>query len=266
MPSASTELKSAATYQVTAAEVRAAIQKHFGTGGERYSVLFEVRNGTGWRADRSVDAVVMALWPSLGLELHGMEIKVHRGDWLAELKRPEKASRMFEYFDRWFLVAPEYVVKLEEIPRPWGWYVPTEKGLRLMREAKTNVKPHIVDRNFLAALLRRVAKTDDAFVQDAVEEAVKKERETMNVRVEERALRMIGDQRERAESWKRLETMITGKPDEWLREEDVLNAIRIVYKSGITKTYSNLRDLQRAVDGVKKQLDAISADLELKVK
>jgi hypothetical protein len=112
-----------ATRRWTSGEVKALLQSQFG-GGNQHAVLFEVRNATGFDASRSIDAVTMSLWPSLGLELAGMEIKISRSDWLRELKDPAKASTTFEYFDRWYLVAPREVAQMDEIPGPWGWLAP----------------------------------------------------------------------------------------------------------------------------------------------
>jgi hypothetical protein len=82
-----------------------------------------VRNSTGY-GDRTCDAIAMSLWPSRGLELHGIEIKCSRGDWLHELKRPDKADKMFKYFDRWWLaVSDESVAHDYEIPPTWGLIV-----------------------------------------------------------------------------------------------------------------------------------------------
>jgi hypothetical protein len=60
-------------------QIKALLQSKFGGGGT-HAVLFEVRNATGFDANRSIDAVTMTLWPSLGLELAGMEIKISRSD------------------------------------------------------------------------------------------------------------------------------------------------------------------------------------------
>jgi hypothetical protein len=51
----------------------------------RYAIFFEVANGTGTHRRRTIDALVMELWPSDGLNLHALEIKVSRQDWLREL-------------------------------------------------------------------------------------------------------------------------------------------------------------------------------------
>jgi hypothetical protein len=247
----------------TAADIRAAIQRHFGTGGEKYAVLFEVRNGTAWRADRSVDAVVMSLWPSLGMELWGMEIKVSRHDWRRELKQPSKASAVFDYFDRWFLVAPENVVATGEIPEPWGWFVPTADGLHGARDAakNSNVKP--VDRHFLAALLRRVAKTDDDFIHASVATALDAQRRTHEAEVERRALERAGDLRKDAEAWIKLRDLLKTKPDDYVFAGDVVEALRVLIKCGVVKSYGGLRSLIETVNASKEQLDKIAEDLKI---
>jgi len=66
-----------------------------------WALISQVRNSTGYSGDRTCDAIAVSRWPSRGLELHGFEIKCSRGDWLGELRRPDKADKMFKYFDRW---------------------------------------------------------------------------------------------------------------------------------------------------------------------
>jgi hypothetical protein len=247
--------------RLTAADMRACIQAHFGTGGEKYAVLFEVRNGTAWAGDRSVDAVVMTLWPSLGLELWGMEIKCDRYDWIRELNNPGKASKVFDYFDRWFLVAPEGIAKREEIPEPWGWYVPENGGLRRAREAAKNADVKPVNRNFLAALMRRTAKTDDVFIQRRVEDALKHQRAQYEADAEKRALQKLTDLRRDAEQWVKLRDLLKKKPDDFVYADDVVEAVRLIVKSGVIGTFGGLRGLLKEVDRTRDNLAKIAAEL-----
>lgn len=253
--------KPASTKPITSADIRACIQNHFGTGGERYAVLYEVRNGTAGRANRSVDAVVMSLWPSLGMELWGMEIKVSRGDWLNELKKPSKASEMFDNFDRWFLVSPFHVAAMGEIPPNWGWFVPDRGKLRMAREAPKHKKPKPIDRHFLAALMRRTAKTDDGFIDKIVQQELEAQRERQDADIERRALQKIGDLKGDAESWRKLKAVIKGESKDSLYDEEIIAAVRILIKSGVASTYSSVLSLIITVDGAKKSLDKIRDDL-----
>lgn len=248
---------------LTSAGVRSCIQDHFGSGGERYAVLFEVRNGTAFNANRSVDAVVMSLWPSLGLELWGMEIKISRGDWLRELRAPEKASEVFSYFDRWFLVAPADVVKPDELPEPWGWFIPESGKLRKARDASLNPSPKQIDRNVLAALLRRTAKTDDAFVNKQVEAALNAQRKTHEAEIDRRILERQGALREAAEEWEKVRELLKDKSQGYIYQPDVIAAIHVLMKSGVTGSYGGLRGLLAEARRVQDNLVAIAAELGL---
>src|SRR4051812_49014156 len=83
----------------------------------------EMRNGTGYaRGARTADALAFSLWPSRGLELHGIEVKVHRSDWLREKGDPDKAEEIGKFCERWWLATTEGVVAdVGEIPSAWGW-------------------------------------------------------------------------------------------------------------------------------------------------
>jgi hypothetical protein len=251
--------------KLTATDVRSCIQTHYGMGGEQYAVLFEVRNGTAWRANRSVDAVVMGLWPSLGMDLMGMEIKVSRSDWLHEYRNPGKASEVFDYFDKWWLVAPANVAKMEEIPEPWGWLVPENGKLRKVRDAATNPKVKPADRNFLAALMRRTAKTDDAFVAKAVEDAVRASRKQSEADAEKRALERLGDLRTAADEWMKVRALLEDKPDDYVYQPDVIAALRVVMKAGVAKSWTGLRQIVSTLDRSREEFNKIASDLGIEM-
>ena len=147
-----------------------------------YALLCELRDGTGYAtAGRSADAVAMGTWPSRGLQIIGFEIKSFRHDWLSELRNPAKADAIGAYCDLWFLVATEDVAKLEEIPATWGWYTPTTKGLKCLKQPE-QMKPCDIDRLFLASLLRNLTKNYipkvhvDQRIDDKVKEHLEREK------------------------------------------------------------------------------------------
>lgn len=229
-----------------AAEVRSCIQGYFGLGGVQYAVLFEVPNGTGGRADRFIDAVVMSLWPSLGLELVGIEIKCDRGDWRREYMRPQKASPVFDYFDRWYLIAEAHVAKQEELPPTWGWLVPENGTLRVAQKAEKNQNIKPIDRNMLAALMRRVAKSDDSFVLEAKRQARDEINREQEKTVAEEVLRRMGDARGDVEIMKKLRNKL--KEDgsmRWWDNDLLISAICAVVKSGVHESYNGLDALHR---------------------
>jgi len=70
-----------------AADIRAAMRRWFAP--PESAIVYEVAQSTGARAHRHLDAVAMELWPSRGLAIHGIEIKVNLYDW----RREKNASR-----------------------------------------------------------------------------------------------------------------------------------------------------------------------------
>lgn len=121
-----------------------------------WAFLCNVADALGRGAARRADCLAMGLWQSVGLKLHGFEVKVSRHDWVRELQDVEKAEAIGRYCDLWWVVAPPAVVKLEELPALWGLLEPVGQALRVRRPAtvRPNVDP--VSRGFLAALLRKV--------------------------------------------------------------------------------------------------------------
>lgn len=138
-------------------EVVAALRARY---PERSWAFFEqVRNGTGYGANRTADAIAMGLWPSQGLELHGFEIKCYRGDWLRELKKPQKADEMLGYCDRIYIVVSDRgMVKPEELPPTWGLMEPAGDGLRATVKAERNPAAVPLDRSFIASVMREAAR------------------------------------------------------------------------------------------------------------
>jgi hypothetical protein len=120
---------------------------------QSYALFFEVQSATAYQGHQRADALAMGLWPSRGLDVIGFEFKIHRGDWLREMKNPGKAEEIFQFCDYWYLVADDHSAHLDEIPATWGWLRPGEKGLK---EAKTAPKltASPLDRKFVASLLR----------------------------------------------------------------------------------------------------------------
>lgn len=128
--------------------------------GAAYAMLWEVADATGFGKSRNADLVVMDLYPSRGLELHGFELKVSRGDWQRELKDPLKAAAVAQYVDRWWIVAGDKsIVKVDELPAGWGLMVPTKTrdALRVVKPAP-RLKPEPLSREFVAAMFRRACE------------------------------------------------------------------------------------------------------------
>jgi hypothetical protein len=154
--------------------MRAAVRERFGRSA---AVFDEVGDATGYRGRRRrADCIAMGLWPSRGIHLEGIEIKVSRSDWIAELKSPEKADAIGKYCDFWWLaVADETIVKDGELPANWGLLVLDGTKLRCAKQAP-KLEAEALDRGFVAALLRRAAEAQDQVRAAAFAEGCEKGR------------------------------------------------------------------------------------------
>lgn len=151
--------------KLTTADVYAALRLRY-TQPE-WALMFEVAASTGW-AGRYADAIAMNMYPSRGLALHGHEVKISRSDWLRELKQPEKAEAISQYCDFWWVVALPDIVKDGELPLGWGLMELRGKSLKIVTKApQRDTVP--LDRNFMAAMLRRAHQVDEATVAKLVE-------------------------------------------------------------------------------------------------
>lgn len=146
--------KPAKPVRLTSADMRQAMSRRW--AAPEWAIMWEVGRATGAvTRQRYADAVMMSLWPSRGLELHGVEIKVSRADWRREAKDPTKAEEIAAYCDRWWVhVAPGVIDDLSEVPQAWGARVFDGKNWRTLREASATTAK-TCDRVFLASLLRR---------------------------------------------------------------------------------------------------------------
>jgi len=107
-----------------AREIKTALRAYYtGMTYKRQYVFFEeLRIGTGYGrdAEQYIDAWVMDCYPSTGMERTSFEIKVSRGDFLAELKNPLKRRAGLLVSNRFYFVTPVGLVKPAELPLECG--------------------------------------------------------------------------------------------------------------------------------------------------
>ena len=153
-----------------------------------WAVFFEVHNQTGFGASRRADAIALGIWPSRGQSLIGFEFKEDRGDWLREKKNPAKAETVAAHCDAWYVVAGrDGIVKLDELPEPWGLLVASEDRGKLLHKKTAIPFPDrdksIIRRSFVAAMLRKFTETTvpkaeiDRLVAEGTERALAHTRE-----------------------------------------------------------------------------------------
>lgn len=169
----------APSVKLDTAHARAMLHKRF-TAPE-WALLEEVAPATGG-GTRYADAIAVNLWNSRGHAIHGFEIKVSRGDWLRELKAPEKAEPLYRYCDYWWILAPRGIIKDGELPVNWGHYELRESGIVLGTQG-TKLKPEPVTREFFASLIRRGQESLAATAETMCRLKVMQAREEIDERV-----------------------------------------------------------------------------------
>jgi hypothetical protein len=225
----------------TAEDVKSALRDHYPAA--EYGMAFEVAQGTGFAAHRHLDVLVMSLWPSRGLTIIGIEVKISRGDWRREKSNPQKAEELARFCDYFFVAAPKDVIPVAEVPEGWGLLeVCGEKIRQAKAAAKHQAEP--IGRPFVASLFRsasRPADKDDAIKTRKIDERLRKE-------YDERAKRDLVT-RERgaiadAEKWREL---VSGLGQTYIDVASVKSALALVYKSGIVGPYNIVENLRNTL-------------------
>ncbi len=143
--------------KTTAAEINSLLAARYPL--PKYSLAFEVPDGTGMNKMRTIDAVAMGCWATVGVQMIGHEIKVSRSDWQREMQDFTKCYAWKQHCHAWYLVAPKGVAKLEELPPSWGLMEPAGKGLKIRKPCEINSTPQPVGFRMLAAIMRRLQTT-----------------------------------------------------------------------------------------------------------
>src|ERR1700733_5406263 len=160
--------------KVTSADMVAALAAKYCQ--PQFAFFSQVRNAAGFDASNTADAMAIGLWPSRGLELHGFEIKVSRGDWLKEISQPAKAESICCYCDRWWMaVSGDDIVRLGELPPTWGLLILSKslQSFRVVIEAP-KLSPDTMPRSFIAALLKRAYDSLKGVGEDEIKTAVRR--------------------------------------------------------------------------------------------
>lgn len=251
---------------VTAADIRAAMLAKW--CGPEWAVMWEVAPGTGNVAGRIryADAVMMSLWPSRGLELHGVEIKVSRSDWKREAADPTKAERIAAYCERWWVhTSPGVIQDVSELPPAWGWRVYDGKRWVTMREAdKTDAKP--CDRQFLASLMRRSDEAQRAQIRqqaDATREAEQEALIKAKDEIEERITRGVAARtrafetmQEQVKEFEAATGLTLGSMYGGSQAREIGDLVNAIMKSGVAQMYGGLG---RLINDMRQQADKLQA-------
>jgi hypothetical protein len=232
-----------------------------------WALMFEVANGTGSSIRRYADAVAMNLFPSRGLELHGFEIKVSRGDWQRELKNPEKAETISQYCERWWIVAPKGLVQKEELPVTRGLLELEGDKLRIAVQAPLLPDRKPFSRPFIAALLRRSSEIDQAQVNKLVSAKVSEIRAQDVERNESAVKARTRDLTEKLSRVEAIEKAAGISLTDWVASAEIGHAIKAIRAAGLTQSWNGLQhladNLKRHTEGIHREIDAVKATLIL---
>ncbi len=192
-----------------------------------WAFMAQVRNGTGFsrRVTRTADAIAMSLYPSRGLHLHGFEVKVSRGDFVKELKTPEKAEDIARFCSFWWIVAPDTnVAPVEMVPANWGLLVIKGDALTVAKQA-TQKESVPLDTPMIASIFRNIA--DTMLPKDSLTDWKREVEAAARISAEQTWKTQIGaleaGVNRRIELHRKVETALGCRIDDWNAESELKN-------------------------------------------
>jgi hypothetical protein len=246
---------------ITAADVRAALKRYYGQ--PNYGIVFEVANATGFNARRHLDAMAMGLWPSRGLTLYGIEIKVSRYDWRKELEQPQKAEELARFCDYFYVAAPKDVVPVNEVPDKWGLLELRGEAI-VEAKAATKHEAEPTGRPFLAAIFRAASReVDPETLESMLRKGQRELDEKFEQRVKERAEQITRSRIDGNEKWAALIAALNVE-DSYSPESDLIPAIRAIHRAGIVKSYAGLRSIEKTLADALAKIRPVIADLDIR--
>lgn len=241
------------------AHARDMLRKRFAS--PEWALMEEVAPATGG-GTRYADAVAMNLWRSRGHQVLGFEIKVSRGDWLRELKKPEKAEDIYRYCDQWWIVAPRGVVKEGELPVNWGLFELRATGIAQVKAAP-QLEPQQLTKAFFASLMRRGHEQISSIAERMQHAAVMEARSEIDNRVRDEIERRTRHHKQLAEKVAEFEKLTglridhyAGPPIETVRLAQRLEGLRTYRGDGpLSALVQIAQSLERAASEVRKAVD-----------
>lgn len=223
---------------------------------------------------RRADAFALNLWESRSGELHGLEVKCWRGDWLKELRDPSKADEFFAYCDRfWLVVSDSDVCKPDEVPETWGLLVVHGSQIRADKKAPL-LTPKELTRYFVRKFLRRF--TESHVSMDSVEK-----------RIQSAVLERMNQDRRRAEELEKENARLSRILEEFLQgsgidlhanqwrpalhdPKTVGRAVRLVLDGGLRKYRNQLdkigKEARRIADYIANGIQSIDASVPVQTR
>lgn len=233
-------------------DVRDALRRYYPS--QEYALVHEVAQATGFNANRHLDCIAMSLWPSRGLNLFGIEIKVNKYDWKKEKATPEKAEQIARFCDFFFIAAPAGLIPVEELPEAWGLIEVNEKGEIRQKKGAVKTESTPINREFLAAMLRASSRSMTKDEMEAkLDQARKRLEADYDERVKSKAARLSENNTKHSENWRNLITILGNEPDRFHDNHEVISAVKAVMKAGVANTWGGLETVRNTLrDSLKK--------------
>ena len=209
----------------------------------------------------------MNLFPSRGLAVHGVEIKVARGDLIKELAQPQKADEIAQFCDFWYVATPKGLCDPDELPITWGLLELHDNGAIRERKKATKLEAKPLSRVFIAAMARRINQLDEVTISKIAEEKIKPERDRLDKQAAElREERnkyphgLMDKYNELRAEIDAFEAAIGFKiRDGWRGSEDICRAAEVVRRIGVADTYGNVTNLKTTLSKMLEQINCATA-------
>ena len=203
--------------------------------------------------------VVFDTWPSGGLFLHGLEVKISAGDLRRELQDTTKSGDFCEHLDFFSIVAPAGIVKLDMLPEHWGLYCPMENGtLRAKRKPlmlKDGRNPGDIKRPFAAAFCR--ALVTRSLSKEAEKAAFAQGKKDGEYWMERRAKEAEADAKRAKEAIAEFE-QVSGVHIDGYRGRKIGEAVEFVLRGGLDTKLGYAPDLHKLAAN----LEAVACEMD----
>lgn len=231
----------------------------------QHSLLWEVADATGAQQTRRADALIMSVWPSRGIELHGIEIKTSRSDWRRELAQPAKSDAIFRQCHRWWIHAAPDVVAPGELPSGWGLRIYDGTEWREEAEAALSV-PDPVSMRFLASILRREEKDLEYRAERLAEVRVARMQAQIESRIAAEAERRVGAAGRLAAFADALEEETGLTLEQFSKDAEAVKAARIaaaIMRSGLADQWGGLATVLDVMRDTAEKVEKAMGDLAI---
>jgi hypothetical protein len=144
--------------KVSSGQVKAAVLSRFAL--PEWYATHEVTLGR-----RRLDVVAVNMWAQRSHRIIGVEVKVSRADFRAEVRNWDKNDEWNTVVDQFYIAAPKGIVPVDELPQGWGLLELVGRGagmLRMKVRARTEMTAHLPREVAARFLTRAIAQWQGA--------------------------------------------------------------------------------------------------------